>query len=151
MLTKQKPMVLKGQLPLKNLYTAGLAGNDFLHALKKGEILSSACHACGTTYVPARYFCERCFENISQNYKSVSPQGELVSWTGCYVGLNGKRSSTPAVVGAIRLYGASTVFVHFLKVPKANLRTGLKVQAVFKPESKRVGSILDISYFAPAK
>ena len=43
-------------------------------------------------------------------------------------------------------------FLHLLgEVEEKDIRVGMKVEAVWKPPSERVGSILDIKYFRPIK
>jgi uncharacterized OB-fold protein len=52
-------------------------------------------------------------------------------------------------VGLVRLDGADTVLMHFL-VDAADPEIGMRVEAVLKPKSRRIGSILDVEGFRPA-
>src|SRR3989338_11328425 len=126
---KTELKVWKGEIPLKNLYTAGLAGNEFFRVLKEqGEFLGSFCRDCELTYVPARYFCERCFANLQGHWRTFSGEGKLVSWTQCYISLDGRKLKKPVAVGAVQLDGASTTLIHYLKLPQGQLRIGAKVK-----------------------
>lgn len=139
---------MRGEVPLKNLYTSGLATQQFFRALKeREEILASTCARCELSYVPCRFFCERCFENISGSSHAVQPEGRLVAWTEVRRDFNGGRLSKPVLVGAVKLSGASTVLIHYLKVPPKAVSQGMRVRAQFRPPKKRTGSILDIEGF----
>jgi len=53
--------------PVKNIYTAGVAGQRFFEELKEnGKIYGSKCEKCGLTYVPARIYCEKCFNHLAE-------------------------------------------------------------------------------------
>lgn len=145
-----KTLAWKGEIPLKHLYTAGLAGSDFLKTLKeKGEITGTFCEHCERVYVPARYFCEKCFAQIGGNIRTLPLEGKLVSWTQSHLDLKGRRLKKPVLAGAVRLDGASTVLIHFLKTDPSKLEVGQRFKAILKPAGERTGSILDIQYFAP--
>lgn len=143
--------VWRGDLPVYHRYTAGIAGEKFLRALKDdGKLFGTKCPKCGYVYVPARIYCERDATHLDDTtWMQVGPEGELVSFSAVYVDLDGKRLDAPQWVGLVRLDGASSVMMHYLGEVKANLRAGMKVQAVLKPTSERVGSIKDIAYFKP--
>ena len=137
----------KGDIPITNLYTVGIAGQKFFEALKdKGEFLGTRCNKCETTYVPARYFCERCFAELRE-YIKVSDKGEIVSFTVVYKDLDDKHLAEPKVVGAIKLDGADTVLIHFINATPAKVSIGKKVKAVLEPKAKRKGAITDIRFF----
>lgn len=124
-----------GKIPVTNLYTAGIAGEAFLRALKeRGEILGSPCGACGIVYVPARLFCERCFAELKEQ-RPVGPEGVVESFTVC-----GDQTAL-----LVRLDGAGTLLMHrLLGTPVA---IGARVRAELLPRAKRTGSILDIRGF----
>src|ERR1700733_2256876 len=45
---------------LRYEYTAGIAGETFLRALKDGRILASKCARCGEVRIPPRIYCLEC-------------------------------------------------------------------------------------------
>lgn len=143
--------VWRGDLPVYHRYTAGIAGEKFLRALKDdGRLFGTKCPKCGYVYVPARIYCERDAIHLDDStWVQVGPEGELVSFSAVHVDLDGRRLETPQWVGLVRFKGASSVMMHYLGEVKTNLRAGMKVQAVLKPASERVGSIKDIAYFKP--
>ena len=58
-------------------------------------LLGSRCTNCDYTYVPARLFCERCFELSADT--EVGPGGELVSFTILFEGIEGEPLDLPQV------------------------------------------------------
>jgi hypothetical protein len=78
----------------------------------------------------------------------VSNEGILMSYTMVYQSEPSYPIKTPFAYGIIKLDGADTGFAHIIgEVNPKDLKIGIRVKAVFK--DKRVGSILDISYFKP--
>jgi uncharacterized OB-fold protein len=144
--------VWRGNLPVYHCYTAGIAGEKFLRALKdEGKLYGTRCPKCGYVYVPARIYCERDMTHLDDStWVQVGPEGELLSFSAVYVDLDGERLQAPQWVGLVRLQGASGTTLHYLgDVQPDALRAGMKVQAVLKPAKERVGSIRDIAYFKP--
>jgi hypothetical protein len=144
--------VYRGDLPVSHRYTAGIAGEKFLRALKdEGKIYGTRCPKCNFTYVPARLYCERDMTHLDDSaWVQMSAEGELLSFSAVHVDLDGNRLDSPQWVGLVRLDGASGALLHYLGDVKPDaLRVGTRVQAVLKPKKDRVGSIKDIAYFKP--
>lgn len=139
----------RGEIPIKSLYTAGVAGQAFLEALKeRGQLVGTRCDTCQQVYVPSRLFCERCFAELTEKVK-IEPEGRLVSFTICYLDRGGKRLRRPVALALVELDGATTFFLHRLLhvTEPSQVRIGARVKAVIKPKAKRKGSILDIEGF----
>jgi hypothetical protein len=138
-----------GEIPLTYRYTAGVAGEKFLRALKEGKFFGTRCPRCAYTYFPARMYCERCMKQLDEAaWVEVGPQGELLSFTAVYVDLDGKHLEKPQWAALIRLDGTSGAFVHYINVSRPEaLKAGMRVKIVLKPAKERVGSIRDIAYF----
>jgi uncharacterized OB-fold protein len=137
-----------GRIPVRHRYTPGVAGEAFFEALReRGVILGSRCEACGFVYVPARRFCERCFAELAADVE-VGPQGELVSFTIGFVGVEGEPLDRPVTLGLVRLDGADAVLCHLVLDPDDEpLEIGERVELVLRPAAERTGSILDIEGF----
>ncbi len=141
-----------GDIPFESLYTAGIAGERWLRALRdEGKIYGVRCARCEITYVPARLYCERCFAKLDENaWSEVGPGGTLESFTVLRLAPDGSPAETPRTMALIHLNGADTLLVHEL----SNLGPhkpviGMPVKAVLKPQGERQGSIRDIAYFEP--
>jgi uncharacterized OB-fold protein len=139
-----------GELPVKSLYTVGIAGEKFFRHLKdKGKFLGVRCSNCEIVYVPPKIYCERCFNELTE-YLEVSDCGSLESFTCLYIGLDGKPLKEPILVGLINLDGSNTYLVHKLgECSIEELCLGMRVCAVLKPKEERQGDINDILYFKP--
>ena len=137
-----------GEMPITSRYTAGLAGETFLRAIKdEGKILGSHCDRCAITYVPARQFCERCMDELDETV-DVGTVGEVHTFTLLFENLDGTQREEPEVIAFISLGDGG--LVHKLdEINLDDLDIGMLVEAVFKPEAERQGSILDIAYFRP--
>lgn len=142
------PQAWHDSLPVTSRYTAGLAGERFFRAIMDdGKILGSVCHRCAITYVPARQFCERCFDEL-EDWIDVGTSGEVHTFTLLFENLDGTPCEEPEVIAFIKIEDGG--FVHKLdEIDLDKLEIGLAVKAVFKAKEEREGSILDIAYFKP--
>jgi len=142
--------VLSGERDFDSIftYTAGTIRSKFLTEIRDNKkIVGTKCDNCNTVWVPARSTCIKCFAALD-DFVEVGDTGTI---TTCSV-INQSQPfypmKPPFVLGIIQLEGAGTGLVHFIgDVDPDEVKTGMKVQAVFKEE--RVGSILDIEYFKP--
>ena len=73
----------------------------------------------------------------------------MVSYTVCYVDLDGARLRRPVALGLVQLEGATTLFLHYLLGVNdpTEVKMSCRVETVIKPKTKRTGSILDIEGF----
>lgn len=146
----EAPGTWQGSLPVASRYTYGLAGERFFRALRdEGVILGSRCGRCGITYVPARQFCERCFDEL-QDWYDVGTRGEVHAFTRLHTNLDGSPLVEPELIAFVRI--ADGGIMHRLgEVDPEMIEIGMAVEAVLKPASERKGSILDIEHFRPTK
>ncbi|MCH8275089.1 MAG: Zn-ribbon domain-containing OB-fold protein [Armatimonadetes bacterium] len=136
------------------IYSAGIAGEKFFTALRdRGIILASHCKACAITYVPSRLFCERCFAELTDSDdREVGPEGEVATFTLVRQDSAGNALPEPEILAVIRFGHETTGFLHKLgEVSPEKVETGMKVEAVLKPQEEREARITDIAYFRPVK
>ena len=140
----------QGEIPLYQVYTAGLAGERFLREIMaNARFLGTRCRPCNYTYLPPRAYCERCFAALDE-WVEVGHRGTLRAHTVAHFDMRGRRLDPPAVIGLVQLDGADGLLVHYLRgVQPGEVKAGLRVRAVFKPRARRRGSILDIQGFRP--
>lgn len=142
------PDAWPGALPVTSRYTFGLAGERFFRAIKEeGKIYGSRCATCEITYVPGRQFCERCMDELNE-WLDVGTQGEVHTFTLLYENLDGSTREEPEIVAFVRI-GDGGIVHRLADVNHEEVTIGMTVEAVFKPKSKRQGSILDIQHFRP--
>jgi len=144
------PAAWSGNLPVTSRYTFGLAGERFFRTIKdEGRILGTRCPKCDHIYVPATIFCERCMYELKE-WVDVGTEGEVFSYTLLYANYDGTPRATPEIVAFVK-FGDGGVIHRLGEVDPEKVQIGMMVEAVFKPKSKRNGSILDILYFRPGK
>ncbi len=136
--------------PVKNRYTAGVAGQRFFEELKEnGKIFGSRCEACSVTYVPARIYCERCFNRLEEkDWLDVGTEGMLFSFTVVHKNKSGEPRETPSIIAAVKI--ADSLLFHRLgECKEEDLQIGMQVKAELKPKAERKGGIEDIRFFKP--
>jgi uncharacterized OB-fold protein len=137
-------------MPLESEYTVGIAGEKFFRALKdRGVILGTVCPECELTYVPPSMYCERCFAELEE-WVEVGSKGTVYTYTVLTRSLDDQPLDAPEVLALVELEGADGGLIHRLgEVEPEDVEIGMEVEAVFKPQKEREGSILDIRYFRP--
>jgi uncharacterized OB-fold protein len=142
----------KGDIPITNRYTAGIAGERFFREIKdKARFLGTRCEACDLTYVPATMFCERCFAELEQ-WVEVPNRGWVFTYTVLHRDLDDNPLDPPAILAYVKLEGSDGGLVHYMGgIGPEDLCIGMEVEAVFKEAAEREGSILDIEYFQPVQ
>lgn len=132
-------------------WDTGIAIGRYLASLKQGVILGSYCSTCNRTVVPPRVVCEWCFRPMKE-YIPLQDTGTVNTFSLCYVTWDVKRIKEPEIPAVIEIDGASPLhgIMHMLnEVDPESVSIGMRVQAVWKPEQERQGSITDILYFKP--
>jgi len=140
----------EGEFPVRYLYTYGVAGERFFREIKEnGKIWGVRCFQCQITWVPPSLYCERCFERLGQ-WLEVGHRGEIHTYTFCYREADKSPKNSPTILAVIKISGAEGGLIHRIgEVDLRDVHIGLKVEAVFKPQAQRKGSILDILHFRP--
>jgi uncharacterized OB-fold protein len=131
-------------------WDAGIAIGEFLRGLKRGRILARECLGpCGRILVPPRMFCEEDFRPTDR-WVEARDTGTVNTFSLCYVTWDMRPLEDPEIPAVIEIDGSNGGFLHKLdEVAKDAVRVGMEVEAVWLPEEKRTGSILDIRYFRP--
>jgi uncharacterized OB-fold protein len=132
-------------------WDTGVAVSRFLAGLREGRVLARECRGCDRVLVPPRMFCEQCFRPTDR-WVEVEDTGRVNTFSICWVSWDMQPLSVPELPAVLEIDGASPGigFMHKLgEVDPDAVHVGLEVEAVWKPEAKREGSILDIEYFRP--
>ncbi len=143
---------IEGELPFYSVYTAGLAGEKFLRAIKdEGKIMGTHCKDCDVMYVPGRLYCERCFAHLGDDaWFDAGTESYVHTFTLMHVGMDGTPLETPRLIAFIQIGESDGGLVHNLgEVEPEQVFIGMPVEAVLKPPAERTGAITDILYFKP--
>ena len=126
----------------------------FLNGLKEKKILGNVCPKCKGLHMPAKPFCDLCFEALT-DWVEMDGSATLITYAVCYVPFPGL-PDPPSITGIIKVGNSITNFVHHVSgVPfedprdlEKNLKIGMKLKPVWKEE--RIGDMFDIAHFEPA-
>jgi uncharacterized OB-fold protein len=136
-------------LDARYAWDAGVAIGRFLDGLEEGLILGRECRSCRRILVPPRMFCERCFRGTDA-WVEVEQTGIVQTFSICHVRWDMEPLDEPEIPAVIAIDGSDGGLLHMLgDVTPDNVSVGMAVEAVWRPESERTGSILDIAHFRP--
>jgi uncharacterized OB-fold protein len=130
-------------------YVAGDYRARYLQGLRDKKILGSKCAKTGKVFVPP----------IIASPESLAPADELVEvadrgvvTTFCVVNIPviGRELEIPYVAASVALDGADiSIFALIQECKPAEVRMGMRVEAVWKADGERQGEHQDIQYFRP--
>jgi uncharacterized OB-fold protein len=130
-------------------YAASPEESVFGRGLKEGRILAQACPVCHKVYVPPRGACP--VDGVPTSEPKELPDTGIVT-TFCIVNVPflGQKIQPPYVSAYVLLDGADIAFLHLILGCDAHdVRMGMRVKAVWKPEDERTYSLENISHFEP--
>lgn len=136
-------------------FAAGKYLTKFLTELREnGVFFGIKCPVCGRVQVPPRVVCATCHVK-NDEWVKLGNGGMLKSFTIMYLPLTdpttGKPHEPPFAYGSVRLDGADSVIDHMVN-PKVNpdeIKVGMKMRAILRPQKQRIGDLSDILYFDP--
>ena len=139
-----------GEIPIYHRYTLGVAGERFFKAMRDGrQILVSPCPKCQDRLLPPKMYCERCFEETSDDWLPLEGPGYIRSFTVLHQSLDEEPLDRPTVVALISWEGIRGGLIHrLLGIDPAQVTTGMAVEPVWAEE--RTGALSDISHFRAA-
>ncbi len=148
---KEDAIRIEQQITLRYRFAAGGHATRFFTALRdEGKILATR-DAAGNVMVPPRPVCGLSSLPMDE-WIEVGPQGTLAGCTVVYVPfidpMTGTERPVPYGFGLIRFDGADTNIYHLLDATEPErIGVGKRVEAVFKPQAERTGSLADIRHF----
>jgi uncharacterized OB-fold protein len=138
-----------GSIPIYHRYTLGVAGERFFKGMRdQRQLLTAPCPKCRDWLLPPKMYCERCFEETSDEWVPLVVPGYIRSFTVLYRSLDDELLSLPEIVVLVSWRGIRGGLVHRLRevVPK-EVTIGMAVEPVWAEH--RVGAMSDISHFRP--
>lgn len=139
-------------LSVPQTFSTGPMMGRFLAALRdEKRILGNKCSLCGRTQIPPRIVCAECNVEVSE-WIELGPGGYVTSFDVVYIPtinpLTGKMREVPYATGSIVLDHGDATLMHFLDQTDPNkIKIFNRVEAVYRSDGERTGSVLDIHYF----
>jgi hypothetical protein len=138
--------------PIRLEYEFTAAGTHaaFLAAIAEGRLLGSRCTECEMVYVPARGSCPRCGVPIEERV-DVSDRGTVTTFCVVRVPSENIELKLPYVCAHILLDGANIPFFALIQeCDAAEVRIGMRVEAVWAPKESWGPTFENIRYFRPS-
>ena len=145
---------IKSPVYLDYNFTAGASTSVFLSNLKKGQITGGKCDSCGAVYVPPRGSCSACGVATSENVQ-LSDKATVESFTIIHIPIPGSHVKPPLVIANLVADGSHQSFIHIINGDSESgwtnddVRIGMRVQAVWKPEEEWDIAMENITHFQP--
>jgi len=131
-------------------YAAGDYRARYLRALRDKKILGSRCTATGRVFVPPVIASPESFAPVEAELVEVSDKGVVTTFCVVNIPVIGRELELPYVAASVALDGADiSIFSLIQECKPQDVRMGLRVQAVWKPDGERRGDHEDILYFRP--
>ena len=130
-------------------HTAGPAESEFLRNIVSGRILGRRRSNGPEVYVPPRDYCPS--DGVAMGeYVEVADAGTVTTFGIVNVPFAGQEITPPYVTAYILLDGADVPVQHLvLGCDASEVRIGMRVRAVWAPESDRPASMKAITHFEP--
>jgi uncharacterized OB-fold protein len=114
---------------------------SFVDALLGGRIVGHKCPSCGRVYVPGKGYCPLCVVATSERDEiEVADTGTVTGFTIITpVAYYGQKETEPFVYASVLLDGADANLggQDIVGIPHDQVRSGLRVRAVWKSKEKR--------------
>jgi len=130
-------------------HTASLPESAFLRALEEGKLLGNRTGKDGKVYFPAREADPATGQQL-ETYVELPDKGTVTTFAIINIPFAGQRIKPPYVAAYVLLDGADIPFLHLVtEIDAADVRMGLRVEAVWKPREEWGLGIDNIDYFRP--
>ena len=130
-------------------YVAGDAKARYLRALKDKKLIGSKCSKTGKVFVPPLLASPESFAPCNE-FVEVADRGVITTFCIVNIPVSGRSLEVPYVVASVALDGADISFYALIQEVKVeDVRMGMRVEAVWKPDGERHGDYEDILHFRP--
>jgi uncharacterized OB-fold protein len=130
-------------------HTASRPESIFLRALKEGTLLGARSGENGKVYFPPREADPSNGKELD-HFIELPDKGTVTTFAIINIPFAGQKIKPPYVAAYILLDGADIPFLHLVtEIDAADVRMGMRVQAVWKPREERDFGIDNIDYFRP--
>jgi uncharacterized OB-fold protein len=130
-------------------HTASLPESAYLRALQQGKLLGGRTGKGGKVYFPAREADPATGRQLD-DFLELPDKGTVTTYAVINIPFAGQRIKPPYVAAYILLDGADIAFLHLIQeIDAADVRMGMRVEAVWKPRDEWGLGIDNIEYFRP--
>jgi uncharacterized OB-fold protein len=130
-------------------HTASLPETTFLKALEEGKLLGARTGENGKVYFPPKEADPATGLELDQ-FIELPDKGTVTTFAIINIPFAGQRIKPPYVAAYVLLDGADIPFLHLVtEIDPAEVRMGMRVQAVWKPREEWGLGIDNIDYFRP--
>jgi len=130
-------------------YVAGDLKARYMRALKDKRILGSKCSKTGKVFVPPLVASPESFAPCDE-FVDVPSRGVITTFCVVNIPVIGRNLDLPYVAASVALDGAAiSIFALIQECKPEDVRMGMRVEAVWKPDGERHGDHEDILYFRP--
>ncbi len=147
---KEPVKYVEANLHLPYRYAAGDHRARYLRALEGKRILGSRCTKTGHVFVPPVFNSPESFAPCEPDLVAVADTGIVTTFCIVNIPVIGRELELPYVAASIALDGADiSIFSLIQECKPEEVRMGIRVAAVWKPDGERRGDHEDILYFRP--
>ena len=130
-------------------HTASVPESAYLRALREGKLLGARTGADGKVYFPARE-ADPATGKVLDTFVELPDKGIVTTFAIINIPFAGQRIKPPYVAAYILLDGADIPFLHLIQeIDVADVRMGMRVEAVWRHPEERDFGIDNIEYFRP--
>jgi uncharacterized OB-fold protein len=130
-------------------HTASLPETAFLKALEEGKLLGARTGESGKVYFPPKEADPATGLELDQ-FVELSDKGTVTTFAIINIPFPGQRIKPPYVAAYVLLDGADIPFLHLVtEIDSADVRMGMRVEAVWKPREEWGLGIDNIDHFRP--
>ncbi|WNG92359.1 Zn-ribbon domain-containing OB-fold protein [Mycobacterium sp. ITM-2016-00318] len=131
-------------------HTASLPETAYLKALKEGKLLGARTGPNGKLYFPARE-ADPATGKVLDEFVELPDKGTVTTFAIINIPFAGQRIKPPYVAAYVLLDGADIPFLHLVSdIDAADVRMGMRVEAVWRPREEWDFGIDNIEYFRPS-
>lgn len=120
----------------------------FYKHLEEGRLMASKCVNCGKTIFPPRPLCPYCY-STSLEWRELSREGEVVSYTVIHVAPRELQQKTPYIVAVVKLKEDVKTIGIMEDISPEEVRVGLKVEVNVKREECETWPVRPRIVFTP--
>ena len=150
-MSEEKEMVegFESPINLRYSFSAGRATSSFLRGIEKGKILGHRSPVTGKVIVPPRGTDPESGK-ITTEEVELPETATVASFTIVHIPIPNAAVQPPFVVANLVMDESDQTFIHLIsEIPNEDVRIGMKVKAVWRPEEEWGLSMDNIKYFVP--